>query len=77
MAETVEPETDSERCQQQLQRADDYLYEFRRSPHDIYPIVKSLQHIIFAVTQLNERITALAKTVEMLSGDDFGDGLPF
>ena len=43
----------------------------------LYRLFTVLQTLHERIATLEQRFTALASDVEMLAGDDFGDGLPF
>ena len=83
MSEYPTPQDSYDYCNDQLDRVGTILNRYREGDNT-QALVNAIRRVSWAVSQLNEhlktvdeRIASLARDVEMLAGDDFGDGLPF
>ena len=83
MPEYPTPEEAYKRCNDQLDRAR-VILNMHVHGNSTLELVNAIRRVSWAVSQLNEhlkvvdkRMASLERDVEILAGDDFGDGLPF
>ena len=90
MSDMLPPQEAYNRCEDQLERARIMLNTYRDGDNTLQ-LVNAIRRVSWGVaalndtiralneriTTLNQKFTTLAADVEELTGDDFGDGLPF